>query len=53
MQSYKLALFFLAVLTIFAHSNVAEMACVHSGYCSQGKLTVPFVGDLYTSAWLT
>ena len=35
----------------FARSNVAGMACLLSGYCSQGKLT-PFVGDLYTSAWM-
>ncbi len=49
MQSDRLALSLLAVLTIFARSNVADMACVSSGYCSQGKLT-PFVGDLYTSA---
>ncbi|DBB03375.1 TPA: hypothetical protein ACH3X3_010747 [Trebouxia sp. C0006] len=51
MQSDRLVLSVLAVLTIFARSNVADMACLHSGYCSQGKLT-PFVGDLYTSSAL-
>jgi len=49
MQSDRLALSLLTVLTIFARPNVADMACVNSGYCSQGKLT-PFVGDLYTGA---
>lgn len=48
MQFNRLALSLLAVLTTFARSKV-DMACVNSGYCSQGKLT-PFIGDLYTSA---